>query len=113
MIRYILGLLIAGTIVCFWFWGWKCGVAWFLGSLLHVFFYWLMRKKYLQWVRESREPDWMGRRLLTFTMLRFLLEILCCVAVIFSPLNILAFLGGLLTLPVATLGERLVSLIKE
>ena len=46
-------------------------------------------------------------------MLRFILEILFCVAVIFTPLDILAFLGGLLTLPAATLGERLVGLIKE
>ena len=46
-------------------------------------------------------------------MLRFVLEILLCVAVIFSPIEIFGFLGGLLTLPVATVVERLVGLIKE
>lgn len=48
-----------------------------------------------------------------FTTMRFILEILAALAVIFSPLDILAFLGGLLTLPMASLVERLVGLIKE
>ena len=63
--------------------------------------------------REISEVDFIGHRLVVFTMLRFILEIASCAAVIFTPLNILAYLGGLLTLPAATLGERLVGLIKE
>ena len=77
------------------------------------FFFKFMLFKFNQWEKAKREVEFIGHRLVAFTMLRFILEIGFCVAVIFSPFNILAFLGGLLTLPIATLGERLVGLIKE
>lgn len=108
---WVLGLL--GTVILFLWKGWEFGTAWGLGSLFHIFFFKLMLFKYNQWDKAKRDPEFMGRRLMVFLMLRFILEILLCAAIIFSPFNILAFLGGLLTLPIATLGERLVGLIKE
>lgn len=84
-----------------------------VGLPVSYLFFSLMLVKFNQWQRDKREVDFIGRRLVVFTMLRFILEIASCVAVIFTPLNILAYLGGLLTLPAATLGERLVGLIKE
>ena len=69
--------------------------------------------KFNQWVKAEREPEFIGQHLFIFTTMRFILEILAALAVIFSPLDILAFLGGLLTLPMASLVERLVGLIKE
>jgi hypothetical protein len=106
-------LLVMGTLVLTVGWNWIYGLSWLLGSLFHILFFQFLRAKYMQWVKAARKPDWMGQRLVVFTMLRFILEIICCGAVIFSPLNIIAFLCGLLTLPAAILGERLVSLIKE
>lgn len=113
MNKYLLVLCILGAVILFLWKGWPCGIAWGLGSLFHIFFFKFMILKFNQWQKAKRDVEFIGHRLVVFTMLRFILEILACVAVIFSPLDILAFLGGLLTLPAATLGERLVSLIKE
>ena len=98
MNQYILVIAVIGAGILFAWQGWAYAFAWGLGCLFH---------------RDKREVDFIGHRLVVFTMLRFILEIASCAAVIFTPLNILAYLGGLLTLPAATLGERLVGLIKE
>lgn len=113
MTRYILVIAVIGAGILLAWQGWAYAIAWGLGCLFHIFFFSFMLLKFNQWQRNHREVDFIGRRLVVFTMLRFILEIASCVAVIFSPLNILAYLGGLLTLPAATLGERLVGLIKE
>ena len=108
MTRFLLVFLIVGTGILFAWKGWTYGAAWALGTLFHILFYKLMVVKFNQW-----EPEFIGQHLFIFTTMRFILEILCALAVVFSPLDILAFLGGLLTLPVATLAERVVGLIKE
>lgn len=110
---YLLVLCVLGAVILFLWKGWPYGTAWGLGSLFHIFFFKFLVLKFDQWQKAGRDVEFIGHRLVGFTMLRFILEILGCVAVIFSPLDILAFLGGLLTLPAATLGERLVGLIKE
>ena len=113
MTRFLLVFLIVGTGILFAWKGWTYGTAWALGTLFHILFYKLMVGKFYQWVKAEREPEFIGQHLFIFTTMRFILEILCALAVVFSPLDILAFLGGLLTLPVATLAERVVGLIKE
>lgn len=113
MVKYLWVLAVLGAVILFLWKGWPYGVAWGLGSLFHIFFFKFLLLKFKQWEKAKRDVEFIGHRLVVFTMLRFILEILCCVAVIFTPLDILAFLGGLLTLPAATLGERLVGLIKE
>ena len=113
MVKYLWVLTALGAVILFLWKGWPYGTAWGLGSLFHIFFFKFLLLKFKQWERAKRDVEFIGHRLVVFTMLRFILEILFCVAVIFTPLDILAFLGGLLTLPAATLGERLVGLIKE
>ncbi len=113
MVKYLWVLTALGAVILFLWKGWLYGAAWGLGSLFHIFFFKFLLLKFKQWEKAKRDVEFIGHRLVVFTMLRFILEILCCVAVIFTPLDILAFLGGLLTLPAATLGERLVGLIKE
>ena len=113
MNQYILVIAVIGAGILLAWQGWAYVIARGLGCLFHIFFFSLMLVKFNQWQRDKREVDFIGHRLVVFTMLRFILEIASCVAVIFTPLNILAYLGGLLTLPAATLGERLVGLIKE
>lgn len=113
MTRFLHVFLIVGTGILFAWKGWTYGAAWALGTLFHILFYKLMVVKFNQWVKAEREPEFIGQHLFIFTTMRFILEILCALAVVFSPLDILAFLGGLLTLPVATLAERVVGLIKE
>ena len=72
------------------------------------------RKKYLDWTETGRDIFFIGRRIAGFASGRFILEILLSVlVVIFTPLNILGFLAGLLSLVVATYGERIIGAIKE
>lgn len=113
MTKYLLVFLVVGTVILFAWKDWTYGTAWALGTLFHILFYKMMVVKFNQWVKAEREPEFIGQHLFIFTTMRFILEIVCALAVIFSPLDILAFLGGLLTLPVASLAERVVGLIKE
>ena len=111
--KYLLVFCVLGTVILFVWKGWTYGLAWALGTLFHILFYKFLLVKFNQWVKAKREPEFIGQHLFIFTTMRFILEILAALAVIFSPLDILAFLGGLLTLPMASLVERLVGLIKE
>lgn len=113
MSRYLLVLAVIGAVVLLCWQGLDYAFAWGLGCLFHIIFFEVILWLFRRWEKKGKSVDYIGHRLVGYTMSRFVLEILLCVAVIFSPLNIFAFLGGLLTLPVASLGERLVSLIKE
>lgn len=114
-ITYLLLVLAAvGGIVTQLIWGWRVSVAFSLAALFHVAFFLFLRKKYLDWTETGRDIFFIGRRIAGFASGRFILEILLSVlVVIFTPLNILGFLAGLLSLVVATYGERIIGAIKE
>ena len=113
MNQYILVIAVIGAGILLAWQGWAYAIAWGLGCLFHIFFFEAILFLFRKWERLGKSVEYIGRRLVVCTMLRFVLEILLCVAVIFSPIEIFGFLGGLLTLPVATVVERLVGLIKE
>lgn len=114
MIRWLLGLGVAGAAVLFFIWGWRVGGAWILGAFFHAAFFMFLRAKYFQWVKDGREPDFIGQRVAVFAIFRFILEIvLAAVVVALTPLNVLGFLGGLLSLPFLSIFERVVNVIKE
>ena len=114
-ITYLLLVLAAvGGIVTQLIWGWRVSVAFSLATLFHAAFFLFLRKKYLDWTETGRDIFFIGRRIAGFASGRFILEILLSVlVVIFTPLNILGFLAGLLSLVVATYGERIIGAIKE
>lgn len=114
-ITYLLLVLAAvGGIVTQLIWGWRVSVAFSLAALFHATFFLFLRKKYLDWTETGRDISFIGRRIAGFASGRFILEILLSVlVVIFTPLNILGFLAGLLSLVVATYGERIIGAIKE
>ena len=114
-ITYLLLVLAAvGGIVTQLIWGWRVSVAFILATGFHAAFFLFLRKKYLDWTETGRDISFIGRRIAGFASGRFILEILLSVlVVIFTPLNILGFLAGLLSLVVATYGERIIGAIKE
>lgn len=114
-ITYLLLVLAAvGGIVTQLIWGWRVSVAFSLAALFHAAFFLFLRKKYLDWTETGRDIFFISRRIAGFASGRFILEILLSVlVVIFTPLNILGFLAGLLSLVVATYGERIIGAIKE
>ncbi len=67
----------------------------------------------MYWERQEKDPVFISQRLSLFAMCRLVLQILTCVAVVFTPLNIFGYLVGLLTLTLMTLVDRVVKLIKE
>ena len=75
MNQYILVIAVIGAGILFAWQGWAYAIAWGLGCLFHIFFFSLMLVKFNQWQRDKREVDFIGRRLVVFTMLRFILEI--------------------------------------
>ena len=114
MIHWLAGLGVAGAAVLFFIWGWEVGAAWLVGSFFHAAFFLFLRAKFFQWVKANREPVFIGQRIAGFAGMRFILEILLAVAVVvLTPLNIMGLLGGLLSLPLVTLLDRAVSVIKE
>lgn len=114
-ITYLLLVLAAvGGIVTQLIWGWRVSVAFSLAALFHVAFFLFLRKMYLFWTETGRDNLFIGRRIAGFASGRFFIEILLCVlVVVFTPLNILGFLAGLLSLVAATYWERIASAIKE
>ena len=85
-----------------------------MGAFFHAAFFMFLRVKYFQWVKDGRESDFIGQRVAVFAIFRFILEIvLAAVVVALTPLNVLGFLGGLLSLPFLSIFERVVNVIKE
>lgn len=113
-ITYLLLVLAAvGGIVTQLIWGWRVSVAFSLAALFHAAFFLFLRKMYLFWTETGRDNLFIGRRIAEFASGRFFIEILLCVlVVVFTPLNILGFLAGLLSLVAATYWERIASAIK-
>lgn len=114
-ITYLLLVLAAvGGIVTQLIWGWRVSVAFSLAALFHAAFFLFLRKMYLFWTETGRDNLFIGRRIAEFASGRFFIEILLCVlVVVFTPLNVLGFLAGLLSLVAATYWERIASAIKE
>lgn len=114
-ITYLLLVLAAvGGIVTQLIWGWRVSVAFSLAALFHAAFFLFLRKMYLFWTETGRDNLFIGRRIAEFASGRFFIEILLSVlVVVFTPLNILGFLAGLLSLVAATYWERIASAIKE
>lgn len=111
--KFLLVYCVAGTLVLFFVMDWTWAVGWALGSLFHILFFKVLEMRYKKWVKAGKSPEYLGHHLLMYTTSRFFLEILTALGVIFSPFNIFGYLGGLLTLPIASLTERLASIIKE
>lgn len=114
MITYLIGLGAVGAAVLFYLWGWKVSGGWTLGAIFHAAFFLFLKAKYVQWMKAKRPVEFIGKRLTVFTASRFIMEIALAIMVAaFTPLHILAFLAGLLSLPLLTLVERAVCVIKE
>ena len=114
-ITYLLLVLAAvGGIVTQLIWGWRVSVAFSQAALFNAAIFLFLRKMYLFWTETGRDNLFIGRRIAEFASGRFFIEILLCVlVVVFTPLNILGFLAGLLSLVAATYWERIASAIKE
>jgi hypothetical protein len=110
----LLIIAVVGGIIGEIFWDWTVSTALVLGTLFHVLFFLFLRAKYNQWTKAGKEAVYIGRRIAGYAASRFLMEVILAVlVVVFTPLNIIAFLVGLLSLVFATILERIIGFIKD
>lgn len=107
----VLGIL-AALVSLYWGWQYSAGAA--AGALFQIAFLSFLRAKYIKWTKAGRAPDEIGTRLVGFTGARLFLEIgACIIAALLIKLAVLGFLAGLLSLTVATVLDKIISVIKE
>ncbi len=107
----ILGILFAAGGCYF---GWQYGAGVILGTLFQYVFLWFLRSKYIKWSEEGRAPDAIGAKLVGYTGFRFFIEIgIAVVAALCIGIGVLGVLVGLLSLTIATVLDKVISVIKE
>ena len=107
----ILGILLAAIGAYF---GWQYGAGAIAGMLFQYGFLLFLKKKYIKWSEEGRAPDAIGAKLVGFTAFRFVLEILIALlAALWIGMGVLGVLAGLLSLTMATVLDKVISVIKE
>lgn len=98
----------------FFFWGAAMGAGVIAGALFQLLFMGFLRTKYIRWTKAGRDPAAIGARLVAFTGARLFFEIGACVAAaILIGTGAFGFLAGLLSLTVATVLDKIISVIKE
>lgn len=114
MIYWLSGMFITGSVIITAIWDWKAGLAWAVGAFFHAAFFCVLRNRYLVWVKKDEEPAKIGKKIAGYAGMRFILQIaIAAVVIIYTPLNVIGLIGGLLSLPLASLLERTVNVFKK
>ena len=113
MIKYTTVAIIGFAFISEFIWDWHVAVGIVLGGLFQILFLSFLLVKESQWERQGKAPVFISQTLSLFAMSRLVLQILTCVGIIFTPVNIFGYLVGLLTLTLMTLVDRVIKLIKE
>lgn len=114
VIRVTAVLAVIATISCYVLWDWEEAVGAIAGSVFQILFMLFLRWKYVRWSEAGKEPDDIGVRLVGFTGARLFFEIAFCVLVaIFLRTAVIGFLIGLLSLTIASVLDKIISVIKE
>lgn len=111
----VTGVLAAiATVVCYILWDWEEAVGAAGGAAFQILFMMFLRWKYVRWSEAGKEPDAIDVRLVGFTGARLFFEIAFCILVaIFLETAVVGFLIGLLSLTVASVVDKIISVIKE
>lgn len=105
--RWLALIGLAGTALGWWLWDWTMGGGFFVGALFHFLFLLFMKHIYIGWEKKGKAPVYIGRAGAGLLMGRLFLEILLAAAVIlWTPLHVIGFLLGLLTLFPASILAR-------
>ena len=114
VIRVTWMLASLGSLVCYFLWDFKEAAGVLMGALFQVLFMMFLRWKYVRWSERGDAPDEIGVRLVGFTGARLFFEIGSCVVVaIFLKTAVIGFLIGLLSLTMASVIDKIISVIKE
>lgn len=102
------------SIACYFLWDWKEAGGVLGGALFQVLFMTFLRWKYVRWSERGDPPDEVGTKLVGYTGARLFFEIGSCVAVaIWLTTAVVGYLIGLLSLTVASIIDKAISVIKE
>lgn len=107
-------LAAVAALAAFALWGAAMGAGVAAGAAFQLLFMGFLRSRYLRWAKAGRDEAAIGARLVAFTGARLFFEIGACVAAaILIGTGAFGFLAGLLSLTVATVLDKIISVIKE
>lgn len=114
VLRLTAGLAALAGAVCFLFWGGEAASGVIAGALLQIGFLWFLLAVYRKRRAAGESEAEIGRTLVGLTTARLFLEIGACVlAALVMPRSLWGFLTGLLSLMVATILDKIISVIKK
>ena len=99
-----------GAAAAFLKWEWTVAAGFAAGVVFHVLFFLYMKQRYIHWEKEERDAAYIGQMgaALAGSTAGFVLGwvLLAAAVVLWTPLSILGFLAGLLSLFPATIWAR-------
>ena len=107
VIRRLAVIGAAGAAFVFLKWDWTVAAGLAAGVVFHILFFIYMKQRYIHWEKEERDAAYIGQMGAALVSSRLFMEVgLAAVVVLWTPLNILGFLVGLLSLFPATVWAR-------
>ena len=91
-----------GAAAAFLKWEWTVAAGFAAGVVFHILFFLYMKQRYIHWEKEERDAAYIGQMGATL----FVEAGLAAAVVLWTPLSILGFLAGLLSLFPATIWAR-------
>lgn len=88
-------------------WEWTVAAGFAVGVIFHILFFLYMKQRYIRWEKEERDPAYIGQMGAALVSSRLFMEVgLAAAVVLWTPLSVLGFLAGLLSLFPATVWAR-------
>ena len=96
-----------GAAAAFLKWEWTVAAGFAAGVVFHILFFLYMKQRYIHWEKEKRDAAYIGQMGAALAGSRLFVEAgLAAAVVLWTPLSILGFLAGLLSLFPATIWAR-------
>ena len=93
-----------GAAAAFLKWEWTVAAGFAAGVVFHILFFLYMKQRYIHWEKEERDAAYIGQMGAALAGSRLFVEAgLAAAVVLWTPLSILGFLAGLLSLFPATI----------
>lgn len=104
MVHRLAAIGIIGVIPLFLRWDWTVAVGFAAGVVFHILFFLYMKRSYIRWEKEEKDASYIGQMGAALVSSRLFVEVgLAAVVVLWTPLNVMGFLAGLLSLFPATI----------
>lgn len=107
MVSRLAAIGAVGAAAAFLKWEWTVAAGFAAGVVFHILFFLYMKQRYIHWEKEKRDAAYIGQVGAALAGSRLFVEAgLAAAVVLWTPLSILGFLAGLLSLFPATIWAR-------